>query len=273
MAKRKRNKSKKSQYRNWLITISILFFLTVLLYLRNDVYRYSYKAFRWYRHLTHPQVKRSGVIDYPWGYSVHGIDVSKWQDEIDWTHLQARTTGDDTLQFQFAFIKATEGLWLEDPLFEDNWKQAKKNKIIRGAYHYFLPRYNPKAQARNFISNVKLNRGDLPPVIDVEETGGKSKKEIVNQLKIYIKELEFHYKTKPIIYSNINFIENYLADDFKNYKFWVAHYYRDELIVEDNIKWLFWQHSDKAGMFGCEYLVDVNVFNGTRAQLQRILIQ
>lgn len=270
MAKKKSRK--KSKFKNWKAILYILFILAGIIYFRNEVYRFSYKAFRWYRLLQHPLTKRAGIIDYPYGYSVHGIDVSKWQDEIDWSQCKAKTTNDDTLQFQFAFLKATEGLWWEDPMFEDNWKQAKRHNIIRGAYHYFLPSSNPKIQASNFINNVKLTRGDLPPVVDIEETGNLSKKNLIKQLKIYIKEMELHYKRQPIIYSNINFIENYLADDFSNYNFWVAHYYRDELIVEDNIKWLFWQHSDKAGMFGCDYHVDVNVFNGTRAQLKRILI-
>lgn len=269
---KKKKSKKKSNFRNWKTILYILLISASVIYFRNELYRFSYRAFRWYRLLQHPLAKRVGVIDYPYGYSVHGIDVSKWQDEIDWSQCKAKTANDDTLQFQFAFIKATEGLWWEDPLFEDNWKHAKQNKIIRGAYHYFLPRSNPKIQANNFMNNVNMGRGDLPPVVDIEETGGKSKKEIVKQLKIYIKELENRYRIKPIIYSNINFIENYLADDFKSYNFWVAHYYRDELIIADNIKWLFWQHSDKAGMVGCDYHVDVNVFNGSRAELQRILI-
>lgn len=271
MAKKQRRQ--KSKFKSWNSTLYFILIVAGVIYFRNGLYRITYKAFRWYRQFDHPVARLKGVIDYPYGYSVHGIDVSKWQDEIDWSQLRARTTTDDTLQFQFAFIKATEGLWWEDPMFEDNWRQARRNNIIRGAYHYFLPKNNPKTQANNFISNVNLKRGDLPPVIDVEETGNLSKRELIKQLKIYIKELEFHYRVHPIIYSNISFIKSYLAEDFRNYNFWVAHYYRDELIIDENIRWLFWQHSDRAGIFGCGYHVDVNVFNGSRDDLQRILIR
>ena len=107
--------------------------------------------------------------------------------------------------------------------------------------------------------------------MDIEETCGKSKKEIVKQLKVFNKELERHYKIRPIIYSNINFIENYLADDFKNYFFWIAHYYIDKLVVEDDINWIFWQHSDKAILVGSGINVDVNVFNGGSRDLESIL--
>lgn len=266
-------KKKKGKFKKWKILSLIVILLVAGIYYHKQVIRYSYKAYRLYLHIRYPAVARKGVIDYPLGYSIHGIDVSRWQDEIDWTSLKAKTRNGDTLQFQFAFIKATQGVWMEDPMFRDNWKDALKNNIIRGAYHYFIPGADAKKQAKNFISSVDLFRGDLPPVVDVEETRGKSRKYIVAQLKIFIAELEKKYGVKPVIYSNINFIENYLASDFEDYHFWVAHYYRDELLVDDNIKWLFWQHSDKAGMFGCNYSVDVNVFNGNAKQLRKILIQ
>lgn len=271
MAKKKKKKSKKG--RGVLVLLICAVILAFGLYYHKQVIRFSYKAYRLYRHVVHPVVPRKGIIDYPFGYSVHGVDVSRWQDEIDWAALRAKTRDGDTLQFQFAFIKATQGVWMEDPMFIDNWKDAKRNGIIRGAYHYFVPGADPKKQAKNFISSVELKKGDLPPVVDVEETRGKSKKFIVAQLKIFLTELEKSYTVKPLIYSNINFIENYLAADFEDYHFWVAHYYRDELLVDKNIKWLFWQHSDRAGMFGCDYFVDVNVFNGSARQLKKILVQ
>ena len=269
----KRKKKRKKTFSIWKTPLCIIGILFFLIFFRNEIYRFSFKTYRWYIQLTcHPAIKH-GVIDYPKGFSIHGIDVSKWQDEIDWSLLKAISSNKDTIKFRFAFIKATEGILMEDPMFKDNWKNAKVNKVIRGAYHYFLPNNNPKNQAANFIRNVEIRKGDLPPVVDIEETCGKSKKEIVKQLNVFIKELERHYKIRPIIYSNINFIENYLADDFKKYYFWIAHYYCDELVVEEEINWIFWQHSDKAVLSGCDNNVDVNVFNGGSRQLEQILIK
>ena len=261
---------KKKRSGKWLVLVSLLV-LSLVFY--KQVIRYSYKLQRAYRQIVFPPDVKSGFIAYPLGYALHGIDVSRWQDEVDWTALKARDCEGDTMNFSFAFIKATEGIWLEDPLFDENWKSAGKNKISRGAYHYFLPDADPVKQARNFISSVKLKKGDLPPVIDVEEIRGKSKQDLVKQLNIYIGEIEKHYKVRPILYSGINFIENYLSDDFSDYNFWVAHYYEDELVIASDIKWLFWQHSDKATMVGCRYYVDVNVFNGTRSDFEMILIR
>ena len=211
--------------------------------------------------------------DFPDGYSIHGIDLSRYQQEVNWDQLHAINGNGDTFRFRFAFIKATEGILMEDMMFDDHWHKAKKHKVIRGAYHYYLPNRNPKLQATNFITSVRLGQGDLPPVVDIEETKGKSKSEIVKGLKEFLASLESHYKVKPIIYSNISFIEQYLAEDLEDYPFWVAHYYRPKLIIDKNINWLFWQHSDCASLQGCRSPVDANVFNGSLEDLNAILIQ
>jgi GH25 family lysozyme M1 (1,4-beta-N-acetylmuramidase) len=56
------------------------------------------------------------------------------------------------------------------PSFAGNWEDAHEHHIFCGAYHYFLPDKDAKKQAENFISSVTLHQGDLPPVIDIEDT-------------------------------------------------------------------------------------------------------
>lgn len=266
---------KKGTKKRWVVATIILLLLAAAYYNEKIVVRYSYKAFRFFKALTRKDIKHGKFqpIEFPYGYRVHGVDISRWQDEVDFYKLRTKTIDGDTLAFKFAFIKATEGILLEDPMFEDNWENAKDAKIVRGAYHYYIPSYDPKKQARNFITSVKLERGDMPPVVDVEEIGKRKKSELVKNLKIFIAEIEKKYGVKPIIYSNISFIEDYLADDFSNYKFWIAHYYEEELVVESSIKWLFWQHTDKAFVFGSNQLIDANVFNGNEADFKKILIR
>ena len=60
----------------------------------------------------------------PWQYPLHGIDVSKWQGEIDWGRVRA--SGVD-----FAFIKATEGGDLVDDRFAENWVAAMQRAFAR----------------------------------------------------------------------------------------------------------------------------------------------
>src|SRR5437868_5174039 len=87
-------------------------------------------------------------IDIQNTYSVHGIDVSKYQRVIDWESVKAMNVED--VHISFAFIKATEGNVNEDRFFQRNWKQAKSASLTRGAYHFFLPTKSGKTQAENF---------------------------------------------------------------------------------------------------------------------------
>ncbi len=193
--------------------------------------------------------------------------------KIDWEKLKAIDQLGDTVQFRFAFIKATEGLLIEDVMFDEHWEDAKDHNITRGAYHYFLPDRSPKVQAANFMTSVKLKKGDLPPVVDVEEKRGKTKQEIVKALKEFLPVIERKYKVKPIIYSNLHFIEDYLADDFKDYPFWIAHYYQADMTPIDSIRFLFWQHSDKSDLLGINGNTDANIFTGTEREFQRLLLK
>ena len=264
MAKRK---SKISGWARNLLWVLLCLAVLMVSYQNRKYFR------RVYRYITHRYYKTEfKPSDFPDGYEVHGIDVSHHQDVIAWDKLRAISTEGDTISFQFVYIKATEGILREDDMFSENWDDAKDHRLIRGAYHYFLPDRSAKLQAANYISTVKLKPGDLPPAIDVEEVRGKSKAEIVTCLKEFAGIIEAHYKVKPIIYSNINFIEDYLADDFKEYKFWVAHFYQYELVTGDSIQWVFWQHSDKADLLGINGNVDANVFNGGREAFDSILI-
>ncbi len=268
MAKRKAFSSR----RIWILAIAILLPVVLIVY-QKQVIRYGYKAWRFQKRIFYKESGKFSKIDYPAGYTVHGIDVSRWQPDINWSSLKTLNRDGDTIRFSFAFIKATEGVLLEDPMFRDNWDAARKNKITRGAYHYFLPSLDATLQAKNFISSVNLSKGDLPPVIDVEEKGRLTRKELVKKLKVFIAIIEKEYKVKPILYSNISFIEDYLADDFPDYYFWIAHYYEEELKVEKSIQWLFWQHSDRAGIINSPGTYDANVFNGSKKDFVKILIR
>jgi lysozyme len=263
--------NRKSKIPLWLKNIFRLVLLLAVLFVIYENKKYIRRA---YRFITHRYYKNSfKPSDFPDGFEVHGIDVSHFQDVIDWKRLMAVTTYGDTIRFNFVYIKATQGMILEDEMFEENWEDARDQHVVRGAYHYFLPDKNAGLQADNFILNVKLKPGDLPPAVDIEEARGKSKKEIIEGLKTFIQKIEEHYGVKPIIYSNLNFIEDYLSDDFKDYPFWISHFYEDELPADENIHWLFWQHSNKTDLLGINGNVDADVFNGTYGAFDSLLIK
>jgi lysozyme len=119
---------------------------------------------------------------------------------------------------------------------------------------------------------VKLKKGDLPPVLDIEETYGASITDIQQKIKDWIEKVEKQYKVKPIIYTNINFYNNYLRGSFDQYPFWIAHYLQPGKPRIDR-KWTFWQHSENGHINGIKTTVDFNVFSGDSAEFKNLLIK
>jgi lysozyme len=215
---------------------------------------------------TPPPVASFGII-MPEGYTVHGIDVSKHQGKIDWKRVSLMKK--NGICISFAFIKATEGITRQDNKFEINWKQSEQNGILRGAYHFYYPSRDADKQADNFIETVKLSKGDLPPVVDIEFSNGKSAKKICDDLKVFIKRLEKYYAVKPIIYTNTNFYNTYLAGSFDEYPLWIAGYFDHERFYNEfTTPWILWQHSEKGKVDGIRGNVDFNVFNGKIEKLK-----
>jgi len=228
-------------------------------------------AYEWWvsRRAAYVRYNQFG-IDIPSDFSVHGIDVSKYQHVIDWTSVKAMSVED--IRISFAFIKATEGNINEDKYFKRNWKKAKLARLTRGAYHFFLPTKSGKTQAENFISSVDLEPGDLPPVLDVEQTYGVSSVKLRQRVKVWLDTVEDYYGVKPIIYTNVDFYKQHLDEDFDDYPLWVAHYIKKgkPRIYRD---WHFWQYSETGRVNGIISKVDFNVFNGDSLAFKTLLLK
>ena len=177
----------------------------------------------------------------------------------------------NNIQLGFAFIKATEGIGNTDQQFRRNWRKAKNNDIIRGAYHFFIATKDGKMQAENFIKRVDLEPGDLPPVLDVEQRYGVSKTQLQKEVKKWLETIEAYYKVKPVIYTNVDFYNQNLGSDFDKYPLWIAHYYQDQS-PRISRQWSFWQHSDMGNVNGIVSKVDFNVFNGDSLQFREMLV-
>lgn len=204
----------------------------------------------------------------PEEYEVHGIDVSRHQRQIDWSDVSQ--SGNEEVSISFAFIKATEGRTVKDDYFPYNWRECKRNNILRGAYHFFRPHLTAEEQAQFFFNNVKLEKEDLPPVLDIEMKGSASPKTLRIKLKRWLVLVEKHYGMTPIIYTNYAFYKHYLqGKEFEKYPLWLAHYATSDL----NSKvtgWHFWQHNESGKVEGIRGGVDFNVFKGNFEDLLRL---
>lgn len=208
-------------------------------------------------------------IDIPRNYSIHGIDVSKYQGNISWQDVKQMNV--QGVKIDFAFIKATEGISRIDEQFRRNWFNAAKAGITRGAYHFFIASKSGKAQAENFLETAQLQKGDLYPVLDVEETYGVSTDVLQQRVSDWLQMVEKKYHVKPIIYTNAEFYNLFLAGRFDNYPLWVAHYLAQHKprIQRD---WFFWQHNEAAHVNGIGHFVDFNVFNGDSLDFKKLLL-
>lgn len=257
MAKRR----KKSNKTGNIVLLLLLILIGVLV---------IYSAIDWWKSRQSMFTKYDAFgIFIPRNYQIHGIDVSKYQEYIDWDGVCQMKI--DDIKLGFAFIKATEGVDKKDPFFNRNWKRSKMAGITRGAYHFFNANKSGKEQAQNFIEQVSLETGDLPPVLDIEQTNGVNDALLKKRLKEFLLTLEAYYDVQPIIYTNVSFYNHHLGDDFADYPLWVAHYLQQEKprIYRD---WHFWQHSETGRVNGIRSKVDFNVFYGDSLDFKNFLL-
>lgn len=274
---KKKSPVKRKAKKGLPVQLKLVLICVLLVLLSPFYYGYVLKMFasswRWFRDFgsnPHYHIYKSFNIPIPDKYSIHGIDVSSYQGKVDWQLV--KNMHEDSVHISFAFIKATEGILQVDPYFQRNWREAPKAGIICGAYHFFRPKLSGKWQAKFFLQNVKIEKGDLPMVVDIEQLDGVSPEKMRDELTQFLKYITVNTKTKPIIYSGLKFYNNYLLSYFDDYTLWLAHYYEPELDVNKDAKWRFWQHSDKASVNGISHVVDFDVFNGDSLTFKKLLV-
>lgn len=207
-------------------------------------------------------------INIPSGYEIHGIDVSRYQQTINWEEVKNMES--KGVRIGFAIIKATEGITKKDRQFKRNWRESRQEGIPHGAYHFFIPGRDPVKQAANFIEHVELSEGDLPPVLDVELQGRITIGQMQRDVKMWLDIVEKYYGITPIIYTNISFYSKYFDKGFEKYPLWIAHYLQPNQ-PRITKKWILWQHSETGRVNGIRAPVDFNVFYGDSAQFNQLL--
>lgn len=192
------------------------------------------------------------------GPTTPGIDVSYYQETIRWPRV--RKAG-----IRFAFIRVSDGTSFPDPRFAANWEGARAVHLARGAYQYFRPEVSAIAQADLLIEALARDRGELPPVIDVEDTGGRSPAQIEKGIRTWVDRVRTRLHVEPMIYVSPDFWqENVGGADLTSQQLWVAHYTTGcPRVPAPWTRWTFWQHSKSGRVPGIDGPVDLDVFNGS----------
>ncbi|HMO32780.1 MAG TPA: GH25 family lysozyme [Lacibacter sp.] len=251
---RKRKQAVRLRWLAGAVALSALLLFGYLWYANREAERMRYAAFG---------------ISLPARYGLHGIDVSHHQGRIHWKEVKAMRSGG--IGLDFVFIKATEGTAHTDRQFRYNWKQSRRVELTRGAYHYFIPSRDGREQAAHFLRQVELLPGDLPPVLDVEQTNGVPRELLRRRVRDWLTQVETAVGVRPILYTNASFYENWLGSGFDEYPLWIAHYLQPKS-PRTRRSWLFWQHSETGRVNGIRLPVDFNVFNGDSTAFRSLLL-
>ena len=198
-------------------------------------------------------------------YPVAGIDISNHNGEIDFDAVAA----DD---YQFVFIKASEGKTHKDTAFCRNYQQAREAGLKVGAYHFFRKNRSGEEQASNFLEVVKGKTLDLPLVIDLEDDWGNgatiTRETALERVTRMISILKQHGYA-IMIYTNGDGYKKYYKGLLGDNDLWLCSFNSPDLLP--GIPHCIQQFSHEGSVKGVNGKVDLNVFRGSKKEWQEYL--
>ena len=191
----------------------------------------------------------------------HGIDVSKYQGKVDWPRVRASGV-------TFGVARIADGITFPDATFQGNYAGMRAAGITPGSYFFFEPAQDPTAQANLVLSALAtagFAPGDLPPVIDVEVTGGQTPATIATRLRTMVTAVANGTGAMPMIYTSPGFWNRAVRSaEFGDLPLWVAHWN----VACPNTpngwsSWALWQYSSSGFVPGVQGDVDLDQTAGS----------
>ena len=186
-----------------------------------------------------------------------GIDVSAWQDDIDWK--KAKADGVEFAMIRIGFGHTSKGELKLDNWYTNNIKKAKENKVKVGLYFYSYASSEEEAreQAKWIIKKLDGEKLDLPIAFDWEDWSSfnsykVSFRTLTNIAYAFIDEVE-KAGYKGIIYGSAYYLKN-IWGDFDDR--WVAYYTNNN---DFSKKYSMWQITSSGKVKGIDYPVDINI--------------
>lgn len=173
---------------------------------------------------------------------VRGIDVSHYQGAITWP----KVAGSDVV---FCFVKATEGIYVVDPFFKENWAGSAAAGLQRGAYHFGRPGSDAQTQAQQFFATVgALGPNDLPPALDIETLDGCSAQDVLQWVLDFAAAADALFGRQTMIYTDDGFWQNLASlpgcQPLGARPLWLADYVAYPTVPQPWQAWSCWQYSD-----------------------------
>ena len=181
-----------------------------------------------------------------------GIDVSGWQETIDYSQVSASG-------IEIVYMKSSEGNDFVDPYFNQNYTNAKANGLKVGFYHYLTATSVEEAinQANFFVSTVSGKNPDCLLAMDFESFNGLSVDEINAIGLAFMQTVERISNKRAVIYSDTSNATSVFGGELTNYPLWVAQYGEPEPTPNGNWEtWVGWQYTDQGEIPGISTFVD-----------------
>ncbi len=195
-----------------------------------------------------------------------GIDVSHHNGDINWKEVRK------SRNIQFVYVKATQGKGYVDSKYLENMREAHKQKLKVGIYHYFTSRASATEQFNWFRKQANLTWQDLVPVVDVEEMKGwRSKEQLQDSLMVFVRLVKKHYGKPPVIYTSQNFYNTNLAPRFNKLYLFIAAYRRTPPQIE-GATYDIWQYTDVGRVPGIKGWVDLSRLSA-KMKVKKILLK
>lgn len=186
-----------------------------------------------------------------------GIDVSKWNGDIDWETVSQNPDVD------FVMIRASYGTETEDIRLVQNVAGCEAYNIPYGFYHYMYAKSVEEAliEADFFLKTVRPYNPTYPLVLDIEESYYKTmtKEEVTDIVCAFMEKVE-NAGYYAMIYSYASFFgDSLIYDRVKIYDNWVA-CWGDQERLSSNFSYSYgmWQYSETGRMDGIPEDVDLN---------------
>lgn len=186
-----------------------------------------------------------------------GIDVSTYQGDINYTKVKEAG-------IEIVYIKASEGTYLVDPEFRNNYRKAKENGLKVGFYHYVVARTKEEAiqEAEFFYAVIKGTSPDCRLAMDFESFGELTNEQINEISLAFLQKLQDLTKKKVVIYSNAYSARTKFSVELAQmYPLWIAEYGVE--VPTSNVNWSNWigfQYTDEGKINGIEGYVDRDKF-------------
>ena len=200
-------------------------------------------------------------------YPIAGIDVAKHNGDIDFEKVR-----DDN--YQFVFIKASEGKTYRDESFGKNYKKAREAGLAVGAYHFFRKNRTGQEQADNLLATIGDRTLDLPIVIDLEDDWGNGatvSRETALQRVIEMIGLLRDKGFDVMVYTNLDGYEKYYKGLLGDCDLWLCSFTSPDLLP--HLPHCIQQFSHEGSVDGVKGDVDLNVWRGSKKEWERYLQQ